>query len=296
MVAEYPHRSNLEHKESGGTKGKYADEISVNLLGRIRIRYDKWCAELNNTASLSNEETEADPSIIQRHVSLFNEYKDFIDQKEFAEHFDSRSALHGSALEEFFTHIFKDVVDSISDKAIIGSVSAMKDIFFTANSFTDLLTAPEIKIEKKNHDFAIGANVTITITPEGVDQGMSDNFNLPSVVIECKTYLDKTMLEGCATSAEQLKLKNPNAMYIIASEWMKLTDAVNLAKYPSIDQIFCLRKQKNTDREDRFAEGYVKNPIYPDVVWMLFTLVRDHLTQEKDNTMQALVDRGYLKD
>ncbi|NES71241.1 MAG: Bpu10I family restriction endonuclease, partial [Okeania sp. SIO2D1] len=41
------------------------------------------------------------------------------------------------------------------------------------------------------------------------------------------------------------------AIYILVAEWLKLTDAVNLRKF-KIDQIYVLRKQKNTDREFRF--------------------------------------------
>ena len=69
------------------------------------------------------------------------------------------------------------------------------------------------------------------------------------------------MLQDVSTAAEQLKHKNPNAMYIVVTEWLKLTESVNLKKY-KIDQIYVLRKQKNTDREFRYGADYVKNPIY----------------------------------
>ncbi len=51
---------------------------------------------------------------------------------------------------------------------------------------------------------------------------------MPAIAIECKTYLDKTMLQDVSTAATQLKQKNPNAVYIVVAEWLKLTDAVNL--------------------------------------------------------------------
>ena len=92
---------------------------------------------------------------------------------------------------------------------------------------------------------------------------------MPAVAIECKTYLDKTMFEGASTAGEQLKSRNPNAMYIIVAERLKLTESVNLKKY-KVDQIYVLRKQRNTDREYRYLAGYIPNPIYPDVVWHLF--------------------------
>lgn len=113
------------------------------------------------------------------------------------------------------------------------------------------------------------------------------------MAIECKTYLDKTMLQDVSTAAEQLKQRNPNAMYIVVSEWLKLTDSVNLKKF-KIDEIFVLRKQKNTDREFRYESSYQKNPIYPEVVFSCFNLVREFLTTDWAGGIAHRLDRGYL--
>ena len=43
-------------------------------------------------------------------------------------------------------------------------------------------------------------------------------WDLPVVAIECKTYLDKTMLQDAATAADQLKVRDPNAMHIVVAE------------------------------------------------------------------------------
>src|SRR3990172_7164729 len=110
------------------------------------------------------------------------------------------------------------------------------------------------------------------IKTEGSTEEETIEFELPAVAIECKTYLDKTMLEGSSTAAEQLKVRNPNGFYIVVAEWLKLTENINLRKY-KVDQIYILRKQKNTDREYRYLPGYVKNPIYSDVVEHLYTNV-----------------------
>lgn len=91
----------------------------------------------------------------------------------------------------------------------------------------------------------------------GKDTVKLDIFQIPAIAIECKTYLDKAMLEGSSMAAEQLKHKNPNASYIVVAEWLKLTESINLAKY-KVDQIYVLRKQKNTDREYRYLPTYVK--------------------------------------
>jgi hypothetical protein len=43
-------------------------------------------------------------------------------------------------------------------------------------------------------------------------------WDIPAIAIECKTYLDKTMLQDASTAAEELKHRNPNAMYIVVAE------------------------------------------------------------------------------
>ena len=92
-----------------------------------------------------------------------------------------------------------------------------------------------------------------------------------------KTVRGVYFCRGSSTAAEQLKVRNPNALYLVVSEWLKLTGDVNLRKF-EVDQIYVLRKQKNTDREFRFLPDYEKNPIYLDVVEHLFNTVRVHLT------------------
>ena len=122
---------------------------------------------------------------------------------------------------------------------------------------------------------------------------MESSLEFPAVAVECKTYLDKTMLEGSSTAAEQLKVRNPNALYLVVSEWLKLTENINLRKF-KVDQIYVLRKQKNTDREFRYLPGYQKNPIHEDVVAHLFNTVRTHLISNWEGGVPHGLERGFL--
>jgi hypothetical protein len=101
------------------------------------------------------------------------------------------------------------------------------------------------------------------------------------------------MLQDASTAAEQLKHRNPNAMYIVVAEWLKLTESVNLKKF-KIDQIYVLRKQKNTDREFRYAETYTKNPLYADVIWHLFVTTRTFLTSPWEGGVNFGLTQGFL--
>lgn len=269
------------------------DELSITSLKEIRERYELWKTANHELKGPLPGVTEYDCETIRKRVELLNDYKEFLDDRRFAEKFDSRSNLHSSVLEEFMYYLFKDMVEEISDSALIGKSHSFKDLFFRAPSYADMVKSPHALIEIKDHDFAIGASVNAKLQCAGSDVIENHTWDIPAVAIECKTYLDKTMLQDVSTAAEQLKQKNPNAMYIVVAEWLKLTENVNLKKY-KIDQIYILRKQKNTDREFRYNDRYEKNPIYPDVIEHLFNSVRSFLTADWEGGIAHGMDRGYL--
>ena len=127
-MSVYVHGDNLEQKENHPTK--YRDDVSKQYLKEIRQKYNEW-----KTANLSlygpvKSNNENDYKIIEERVKLFNEYKNFLDQQQYAEQFDSRSNLHSSALEEFMYYLFRDLVLDYSQHALIGKSHAFKDIFF----------------------------------------------------------------------------------------------------------------------------------------------------------------------
>lgn len=290
-MSVFVHGDNILQKETHDKK--YCDDLSRKYLQEIRTKYEEWKSGNLAIAGPVRRLQDTDYSIIEERTRLFNEYKDFLDQQMYAEHFDSRSNLHSSALEEFMYYLFKDLVLDYSEHALIGKSHAFKDIFFRSDNYISMITSPNTLVEKKDHDFVIGSTINARFQCRGMTNADSVSFDMPAVAIECKTYLDKTMLEGSSTAGEQLKTRNPNAMYIVVAERLKLTEAVNLKKY-KVDQIYVLRKQRNTDREYRYLDGYVANPIYPDVVWHLYTTVRDYLATDWHGTLADGLERGYL--
>jgi hypothetical protein len=287
------HGNNLEQKLS--SDAKYSDSTSKKFLKEILSEYRNWNEANTELKGPFSTKSSSDSAIITSRTELLNDYKDFLDQQHFAEHFDSRSNLHSSVIEEFIYYLFRDLVSGISKTALIGKSHSFKDIFFRPESFEKMVKHASPLIEKKDHDFAIGAKLNVSLQMEGEPKAsaITDQWHLPAVAIECKTYLDKTMLQDASTAAEQLQHKNPNAIYIVVAEWLKLTEAVNLKKY-KIDQIYILRKQKNTDREFRYADTYVKNPIYDDVLCSLFELVREHLTTDWTGSIADGLSKGVL--
>lgn len=285
------HGDNLRQKET--SDAKYADKQSRRFLREIRREYDLWRKANTTLKGPTKSPATSDADVIGRRTRLFTGYKDFIDQQKYAEKFDSRSNLHSTVLEEFVFHLFRDLVQSFASEALIGKAHTFKDIFFLPPNYEAMLALPHARIEKKDHDFAIGVGVTAKMKCEGQEKGETHEFQIPAVAIECKTYLDKTMLEGASTAAEQLKVRNPNAIYLVVSEWLKLTENINLRKF-KVDQIYVLRKQKNTDREFRFLPGYRKNPVHEEVVAHLFNTVRTHLISNWEGGVPHGLERGYL--
>jgi hypothetical protein len=291
MAGTFVHGQNLLQKENHETK--YNDPKCKRYLQEIRAKYEQWKAANLALLGPTRERTAEDDATIVKRVELFSSYKDFIDQQKYAEAFDSRSNLHSSVLEEFVYYLFRDLVSDAGGAATVGKAATFKDVFFAPPSYAEMVRDPFARIEKKDHDFVIGTNVTLDIRCTGSDNHQEEQVQLPAVAIECKTYLDKAMLEGSSTAAEQIKIRTPNAIYVIVMEWLKLTEDVNLRKY-KVDQIYVLRKQKNTDREFRYLPEYEKKPISTEVVIHLYETVRKHLTEPWVGGVKHGLDRGYL--
>jgi hypothetical protein len=285
------HGDNLTQKE--GHTEKYMDKESKKFLKEIRIEYSKWKEANEKLIGPFSTSSKKDIAIIEKRVKLFSDYKKFIDQQKYAEKFDSRSNLHSSVLEEFIFYLFRDLVFEFSKFAVIGKAHTFKDIFFNSSSYKEMVAKPNAKIERKDHDFIIGVNIQTRMNCDGSEKEEEHSWQIPAVAVECKTYLDKTMLEGSSTAAEQLKHRNPNAIYIVVAEWLKLTEQINLKKF-KVDQIYILRKQKNTDREYRYDASYKKNPVYNDVAQHLFETVRNHLTTDWESGISYGLQKGYL--
>jgi Bpu10I-like restriction endonuclease len=317
-MSKYVHGDNLAQKEAHKTK--YLDRQSKRYLREIRRAYNNWNQSNLAVKGPVISNTKDDEAIINKRVELFQAYKDFIDAQKYAENFDARSNLHSTVLEEFVFYLFRDLIEDFGEHSLIGKSHTFKDIFFSPPNYAEMLKRPYAKVEIKDHDFVIGATYQASFsstspphddTPDEATEIKEEKkpadyeevavtpdaethlFDVPIVGIECKTYLDKSMLEGSSRAAEEIKARNPNSIYIVVAEWLKLSENVNLKKF-KVDQIYVLRKQINTDREFRYLEGYVKNPIAPDAVFKLFAEVREHLTKDWGAAIKAGLERGWL--
>ncbi len=156
-MSVYIHGDNILQKENHDRK--YRDELSQKFLYEIRSEYEKWkIANLSLSGSV-RQLLDTDLSVIEERTRLFNQYKDFLDQQVYAEHFDSCSNLHSSVFEEFMYYLFKDLVSDYSEHALIEKSHKFKDIFFRSDNYESMITSPNLLIEKKDHDFVIEVTI-----------------------------------------------------------------------------------------------------------------------------------------
>jgi hypothetical protein len=182
-----------------------------NELGKVVIpAYKEW--------KLKNEELKGySNNVIKERVDALNAYKGKIKKVAFS----SQSKFHSSVIEEFLYYLFKDLIEELNSKnqkqhkteIILGGVRAYTNLYFAPQNLPSFLEKPNMKINVKDQDFAIYRKIQIKADSE------SEVVNVPVVSIECKTYIDKTMLEGSIATAEKIKNGNPYCLFLIVTEW-----------------------------------------------------------------------------
>ena len=116
--------------------------------------------------------------------------------------------------------------------------------------------------------------ITICNNPNSSDV-KSNEIVIPVVAIECKTYIERNMLDSCAGTATRLKKALSYCMYIVASEYMKLEDAQ--PELTNIDEVFVLCKATNSDRLSRKRRDAAPHIVHSDLVIDLYNMVSRHI-------------------
>ncbi len=216
---------------------------------------------------------------IQKKIKEFISYKEFVKKNNMYENqklkFSAQSKLESSIIEEFLFHLFKEF---ISKNINVGSVKAYNNLYFSPLKFENFKKENYIKINQKNQDFAIYKNVEL-----------SDNINkyclsVPVVSIECKTYLDKTMLEGSIATAEKIKSGNPHCKFFILTETYEVDYKVDPST-SRIDNIFVIKKGGRRERNNKFS---------CDVIYSLYQEVKKHLTRNWSDIENKIKTLGII--
>lgn len=225
-----------------------------------------------------------DDSAIASRVDALNGYYNYLHDNGYDNLFSAQSKFRPTILEEFMAILFKDLVDAVQgkcpcEKLNFGAVKAYANLYFYGKDFRSFVAKPTIGLNLKDQDFAIYRNVELK-----VDEGESVTTSLPIVAVECKSYIDKTMLEGSVATAEKIKSGNPYALFCMVSEQYDVSMNVDPA-YSRIDQIYILRKK--TRREPW-------RDIDSKVVTAFVRQVENHLVRPWSDIAKKLSDTGTL--
>lgn len=227
--------------------------------------YEIWRA-----ASLSVKKRERQD--IARLTQLLNEYKNTVESIFDGRQNSAQEVLQPSILEEFFEYLFCKLSQDIGHEPLRRPAAGFIGLVFNPKSLQSLLAAPEYTIRKKDHDFVIGSLLEVAIGAKDSDEEVRDDVVVPAIAIECKRYLERNMLDECAGTAEKIKKATPYCKYIVVAEYLKMDDAA--PEVSLIDEIYVLRKQRNSDR---LAQSFKPNPIHDDLIWEIYQHCISHL-------------------
>ncbi|MBS3176456.1 Bpu10I family restriction endonuclease [Candidatus Woesearchaeota archaeon] len=188
--------------------------------------------------------------------------------------------LRSTILEEFFQHLFSDLIKqklpTLPNSLYSGcATNSYVSLTFTPKSFTDIFAEPNPYIHTKDQDFVLGCIIEITVNAKGSESHNRNEVVIPIIAIECKTYLERNMLDSCAATARRLKGAMPYCLYIVASEYLKME--VAQPELTSIDEVFILCKASNGERLKRVTDNEPPHEIDPELVVKLFNMIKRHL-------------------
>ncbi len=266
--------------------GKRKDRKGITKVPVLDLFTEKYLAYLKGNLALKGSSS----GVIRKRVDLLNDYYDFFSEydashdKKIDDIFSAQSKFRSTILEEFLAILLQDAVHEclkdVPDANVeIGSVKAYANLYFYSKNFASFAKAPSIAINVKDQDFAIYRNVKIRM-----DDGEPILTSVPVVAIECKTYVDKTMFEGAAATAEKLKAGNPYTMFGIVAETYEI-DRSFIPAYSRVDQVYILRKGSR--------KGKI-NPIARDVVEKLVADIISHLMKPWVDVENKLTTDGLL--
>ena len=215
------------------------------------------------------------PNNLSQTIDVWNKYVQFVREKN---PFSYQSKFDSTILEEAMYRLFKEF-----DSGIIhtGGVKAYSNLYFNPSHFEDFKTRSLVNTNTKNQDFAIYKQVNVRVD----DSEERITLCVPVFALECKTYLDKTMLESSVATAEKIKMGNPSCRFCIVTESYQVDSSVEL-KNSRIDQIYVLSKSKRDKNRPVVLEK--------DVVELLYNDTKKHLTQTWSDIEQNIRTKGIV--
>lgn len=254
-------------------------------------------AEFKELKKISESIQIVDKDSVFKFVNSFNNYRNMCAYKFERRKNSGQELIRSSMLEGFFQILFKDLVfqhTSSKDEVILGHANILSSFTISPFSYRDAFEDINFAAQMKDQDFVIGINSQMKIMRN--QKEVTESFVIPFVVIECKTYIEKNMLETHMNSSKETKKIFPFCLYFIVSEYMKMKKAS--PQRSSIDEVYILTQEKNSIREKKFKQNLPIEPFNSDLIYDLFSRVKNHLEhkwwdKESPFTSGTLIKNSY---
>ncbi len=209
------------------TKLPFSDKERIN---NAIEKYKLWIDNLDKAKKIGDSK-----NVLNKMVSLFNEYKLFIELEtifdspnDFLYRQKGQLKLDNSIIEEFLPHlIIPETIPEINDIDIdVGQSNTFSSIYF-ASTLGCFEKGGGLHIRSKNQDFAITKKLYLKSSFNlNLSDGKNESTNIAYVVAECKTNLDKTMFQEATATAHDIKTSVPGARYFLLCDWLDMTPLV----------------------------------------------------------------------
>ena len=137
-------------------------------------------------------------------------------------------------------------------------------------------------INEKDQDYTIYRALDVNINGSDLEEPI----NIPVVAIECKTYLDRTMLEGAVATANEIKSGSPYSNFYVVTEQYNVDKSVD-PSYSRIKQIYVLRKEARKKNKK-------PSPVYEDVVIKMFSEIVHEIEKPWSNVEEKMINDGVI--
>lgn len=273
------HKDNLIKKLQNTINGdksavfKNADDVKKFIGPYILFRNEIDGLLLNlNDDNIDDSQTKM--------VKSLQEYKDtayIINNLSNGQYFTAQSKYEPTILEEFMGFLLSPLIRDLQNIKC-GPVRAYSEMSIEVSIDSNNSAITHLEQKTKNQDFSLYTEKEIS------SDGLT--LQIPLVSIECKTYIDKTMLEGSINTAKRIKSGNPQSKFYVVSETWDLSENENVNPN-EIDNVFVIRKCKRRADED----------IDPDVVKDVYNTIKNDLSSLKLNTkpLEQIKKTGKLK-
>lgn len=252
-------------------------------LQAVKVAYDEFIRKAMSV-SFEPDDTHAADAAVSELTGYLNEYRRLaipvLEQRDNSGQENLRSSILEEFLQLLLYPLTAGVREEYSRALVLGKANSYVSLTFSPSCFAALFEAPLPTIHTKDQDLVLGCTVKLmartasegeTLTSESAEVQTV----VPVVAVECKTYIERNMLDSSAGTAKRLKGAMPYCLFMVAAEYMKMEDA-----YPEltdIDEVFILTKMSNSERLRQRQQGGAIHDICEDLVQELFRMVRRHL-------------------